>query len=519
MLTAFAEHLRTIWPDVDWREHDDVIHADIGARYLRAMTKYFRAQQWRIGTIVARENGRGLDVRYCFYATLHPGWVELRVELDPGERTLPSLTNVAIAADWFEREIEDLFSIRFIEHPRLGDFVLHNDRLPENLGLMRPQVQSAADIPEQTREWRPKRVLEEEGAFVMTVGPVYSGEAESALFLLETVGEDVVRAVPRLFFKYRAIEKIAEGRTVQDVLLLAERCNGTSAIGNGLAYCQAVERATGITVPARALSLRTFFAELERLRHHMTSVREICASTALQVAESQALWIEEQLLRVSGELTGHRYLFGVLAIGGLMTDYDRGALETAVADVELLVRRVEPLRKALENASSFLDRIEQVGIVSGEAARAFEIVGPFARASGVCADMRAVQPYGAYPSVPFDVPAETEGDGYARLRVLFSEMIQSLHIMRQVVAGLPAGAVVGNTPAGAGSALGWSEAPRGASVQWVECDAQGIVLRYRLTPPSFRNWHGFHVATEDFAFQDFPIILATLDLSVAENDR
>ena len=71
----------------------------------------------------------------------------------------------------------------------------------------------------------------------MTVGPVYSGEAESALFLLETVGEDVVRAVPRLFFKYRAIEKIAEGRTMHDVLLLAERCNGTSAIGNGLAYC------------------------------------------------------------------------------------------------------------------------------------------------------------------------------------------------------------------------------------------------------------------------------------------
>ena len=36
----------------------------------------------------------------------------------------------------------------------------------------------------------------------------------------------------------------------------------------------------------------------------------------------------------------------------------------------------------------------------------------------------------------------------------------------------------------------------------------GVILRYRLTPPSFRNWHGFHVAAEEFAFQDFPIILA-----------
>lgn len=519
MIANALNDLRTIWPDIEWRLKDQMIAADVELRYLRAMMKYFSAQQWRIGTIVARESGRGLDVRYCLYATQHPGWVELRVAPDAIDRTLPSLTNVTIAADWFEREIEDLFSIRFTEHPRLGDFVLHNEQWAENLGLMRPRVQSNENISEQHREWHPKRVLEEQGAFVMPVGPVYSGDAESALFLLETVGEDVVRAVPRLFYKYRAIEKIAEGRTAQDVLLLAERCNGTSAIGNGVAYCQAVERALGIPVPPRAQSLRAFFAELERLRHHMTSVREICASTALQVAESQALWMEEQLLRICGEVAGHRYLFGVLALGGLMTDYDRQTLEDAIEQADRVLGKVEPLRKALENASSFLDRIEQVGIVSDESARIFEIVGPFARASGVAADMRVVQPYGAYPYIAFDVPVEAEGDGYARLRVLFSEMAQSLRIMRTVVAELPHGSVASDLTVRAGEALGWSEAPRGASVQWVECDAQGVVVRYRLTPPSFRNWHGFHVATEDFAFQDFPIVLATLDLSVAENDR
>jgi len=519
MIADVMKLLGTIWPDVEWHLEGELISAEIEPRYLRAMTKYFCAQQWRIGTIVARENGRGLEVRYCFYATQNPGWVELLVAPDPIDRALPSLTNVMIAADWFEREIEDLFSIRFTEHPRLGDFVLHNEQWAENLGLMRPRVQSDAELREQPRDWHPKRVLEEQGAFVMPIGPVYSGEAESALFLLETVGEDVVRAVPRLFYKYRAIEKIAEGRTVFDVLLLAERCNGTSAIGNGVAYCQAVERALDIAVPPRAQSLRALFAELERLRHHMTSIREICASTALQVAESQALWMEEQLLRICGEVAGHRYLFGVLAIGGLMTDYDRRALDKALEQVGGVLGKVEPLRRALENASSFLDRIEQVGIVSEEAARNFEIVGPFARASGVAADMRVIQPYGAYPDVTFSVPVEVEGDGYARLRVLFSEMTQSFGIMRALLADLPLGSVAGDITLRSGEALGWSETPRGACVQWVECDAQGILLRYRLTPPSFRNWHGFHVATEDFAFQDFPIVLATLDLSVAENDR
>jgi Ni,Fe-hydrogenase III large subunit/Ni,Fe-hydrogenase III component G len=519
MLTEFAELIRSVWPTIEFRVVDQTICADVDAHFLRALVKFFRAQHWRIGTIVARENERGLDVRYCLYATRHAGWVELRVAVDPAERALPSLTNVAIASDWFEREIEDLFSIRFLEHPRLGDFVLHDDQWAENLGLMRPNVHCADDVPLQRREWHPKRVLEEEGAFVMTVGPVYSGEAESALFLLETVGEDVVRAVPRLFFKYRAIEKIAEGRSMHDVLLLAERCNGTSAIGNGLAYCHAVERALGVSVPVRASSLRAFFAELERLRHHMTSIREICASTALTVAESHAIWIEEQLLRISGSIAGHRYLFGVLAIGGLMHDYDRSALRTALTEAEALEQKIESLRAALETSSSFLDRIEQVGIVSEDAAQTFEIVGPFARASGVALDMRTIQPYGAYDGVRFDVPTEKDGDGYARLRVLFAEMPQSLRIMQVLVEGLPEGPVSGEVRAREGRAIGWSEAPRGASVQWVELSDDGIVERYRLTPPSFRNWHGFHVATEDFAFQDFPIVLATLDLSVAENDR
>ncbi len=493
----FVETLRSIWPALEWHAGNGSIFAQLEPRFLRAVVTVFRAQEWRIGTIVAREDG-DLEVRYFLYASRHPGWAELRVRVNPSERTLPSLTGVTIAADWFEREIEDLYSIHFLDHPRLGDFVIHD----------------AART-----DWHPKRVLEEEGAFMMTVGPVYSGEAESALFLLETVGEDVVRSVPRLFFKYRAIETIAQGRNVSDVLLLAERCNGTSAIGNGLAFCHAVERALGLHVPDRASALRAYFAELERLRHHMTSIREICASTSLTVAASQALWLEEQLLRISGELAGHRYLFGVLAIGGLLRDYGTDALRASLTATDALLKVVESLRAALENTSSFLDRIEQIGIVSQDAARTFDVVGPFARASGVAADMRIVQPYGAYPTLRFDVPTESEGDGYARLRVLFSEMTQSASIMRTLLDELPDGPVIAGVPKGEGSGIGWSEAPRGASVQWVEVDKDGTVARYRLTPPSFRNWHAFHVATEDFAFQDFPIVLATLDLSVAENDR
>jgi NADH:ubiquinone oxidoreductase subunit D len=70
-----------------------------------------------------------------------------------------------------------------------------------------------------------------------------------------------------------------------------------------------------------------------------------------------------------------------------------------------------------------------------------------------------------------------------------------------------------------GAALTAVEAPHGAAFHWLRLDENGTVARYRITPPSFTNWHGFHLAAENFAFQDFPIILASFGLSNAECDR
>jgi Ni,Fe-hydrogenase III large subunit len=67
--------------------------------------------------------------------------------------------------------------------------------------------------------------------------------------------------------------------------------------------------------------------------------------------------------------------------------------------------------------------------------------------------------------------------------------------------------------------MGWVEAPIGAAVHWLSLNEDGRIDRYRILSPSFRNWLGFHVAVENFAFQDFPIILATFGLSATECDR
>jgi formate hydrogenlyase subunit 5 len=480
-----------------------------------------RTLDYRLAGLIVEELPQEWEIRYLFYLEHQEGWTHVVVRPPLEVRTLPSITSEVHAADWQEREVEDMFGIEFAGHPLLGDFVLHDDRWQEAVAPMRhafdPRVVLAERKPDA--DWRPRTIVEGPGAFAMPVGPVFSGVTESVHFLLETVGEDVIRAYPRLFYKFRGIEKMAEGKSIDDCLLLAERFAATTAFAHALAFCLAVETIWRARVPKRAHALRILLAELERFRHHVGVVHDICESTGLAVAASRAAILEEELLRISGNLAGHRYLFGLAIPGGLSQDLTDSACLDAIKGCQRILGQLRELDQMLRYSSSFLDRIEAVGMVSPQKTREFGLVGPIARASGFADDLRKAQPYTGYERFSFDVPVENEGDGFARLRILTAESIQAVRIMAQVPAMLEAGKVREAVHAQAGAALGWTEAPRGAAFHWLRLGPDGLVNRFRLIAPSFVNWHGFHLAAEKFAFQDFPIILATFGLSVAENDR
>lgn len=471
-------------------------------------------------TLVVEETaGSSWSLTYVFYGPERGDRVYARVGQNIDDRTVPSVSDLMHAADWHEREAEDLFGLVFRDHPRLGEFVLHED-WPEGTNPMRKSFDARQRLePREDLLWEPPTVVEAPGAFAMPVGPVFSDFAESARFLLETVGEDVITSIPRFFYKYRGVEKIAEGRTAEDAVLLAERFSGTSAFAHGLAFCAAVEAIAGVEPPPRARWLRSLLAELERLRHHAAAIKGICESTALAVAASQAALLEEDLLRLTGAAVRHRYLFGVLKPSGLTLDLSDDTCRRIADATQETAARMSELNRMLEYTSSFLDRLEEVGIVTKEQAVDYGLVGPIARACGIPWDLRKVAPYAAYDALDFEAPTEREGDGYARLRILFREAEQSAALIRQAATGLPDGPVSAPFEPREGVALAAVEAPLGAAFHWLRLDARGTIVRYRLTPPSFTNWHGFNLAAENFAFQDFPIILASFGLSNAECDR
>lgn len=475
--------------------------------------------------VVEHSGAERFVARYYFYAgnvREEPGatsLIEMIVETDTPE--LPAISDRVHAADWHEREAEDMFGIHITGHPFLGDFVLHDNDWREAVAPMRRPFDAMQRMTGTGMgvAWRPRRILREPGSLVFPVGPIWGDYHEAGLWLLETTGELIRQAHSRLFYKYRGVEKIAEGQPPMQALLLAERFSGAAAFAHGLAYCQALEKLADCVVPVRAGRLRVVFAELERIRYHAATIAELAGSTGLAVGKSMAQEIEETLLRLTGEVCGHRYQFGLIAPGGLAWQPGEDALQRLDHGVMAVQERLSQLEGWLLNSSSFLDRIEEMGILTTELADIYGAVGPVGRASGRPLDLRCHLPYGDYRETSFSPHVETEGDGFARMRVFFGEIRASSGIVRDCLADLPPGPVSSDCHIQPGSALGWVEAPTGGAFHWVRVGEDGLIARLRISTAGFHNWHAFHRTVENAAFQDFPIILASYGLSIAENDR
>ena len=67
------------------------------------------------------------------------------------------------------------------------------------------------------------------------------------------------------------------------------------------------------------------------------------------------------------------------------------------------------------------------------------MTGPSGRASGWACDVRKLHPYGVYDKVDFREIVREDGDVFGRYMVRMEEILQSLHILEQLVDNIPAG--------------------------------------------------------------------------------
>ena len=388
---------------------------------------------------------------------------------------------------------------------------------PLNRVLMPPHAEHSfplldggrrAAVPRELRA--PHHVRGE--AFEFPFGPVRVAGWESLYMGLVTTGEEVLDLYLFHWHKHRGIERRLRGLAPEQGLFLVERTEGLSAVATACAYCRAVEAAAGSgTPPTAAASTRAIALELERIYNHAQAIAILCQTTGLSVGQAQAEIALEQLLRLNLAAFGHRYLFGIVSVGGVHRAPDAGAVR------DLLLPAVGELRRAVEallKTNSHVDRLETCGIVSEEAARRLALVGPVARASGVDVDSRRDQPFPPYDRATIPVPVRSEGDVLARMEVFVAEIEEAQRLVLELLPEAGDGSV--EIESRGGSGLGWAESPRGETLVFVTLDKQGRIERARLRPGSVRNWRAFDDAVRARnVFTDVPIIEASFWQTVA----
>ena len=465
------------------------------------------------------------------FATARPGQLLLSVHL--ADRTgittmdaavpdtaggYPALTPELGAAFWYEREIHDLFGIVPDGHPRLEPLLLplHEDAVRPRPGEPGPAEAQAATPAPDPREI-PRHVVGA-GMFTIPHGPVRSGVVESVEYLVETPGEDIPHLNMRVFYKHRGIEKRFEGMTAGDGVLLAERVEGTATVAHALAYCHAIERIAGATVPRTAALVRVLHAELERLGCHLDVAVRLADAAGLAVATARFGWHKEQVLRLAGRMCGSRFGRGVVVPGGVSM-LPLAAPGEILAEIARLEQKVTADAALLMGTASFIDRLRGTGPLTPARASEHGALGPVGKGSGYADDARTARPYDGYQfmRVPPAGPGG-DGDALARLRVRWDEVSQSCQLIRNAVGELAKAAADGELRADGevadGRAAGWAEAPQGEVLYDVRIEG-GRITRCRPRSASFHNLVLMHEVFAGDILTDFPFIEASFGLSVA----
>jgi Ni,Fe-hydrogenase III large subunit len=354
--------------------------------------------------------------------------------------------------------------------------------------------------------------------YQIAVGPIHAGVIESGHFRFHVVGDRILHVDARLFYKHRGLERAAEGQSLDDGLAYAMRACAACAVCNSVAYAHACEEALGLRPTSELARVRTLLLELERTWSHLNDISAVCSGVGLSAGNTAFAALTERARRLNATLTGHRFAFGSVHVGGSTIEVGDDTIAAArdeLSSIAAAARR--GWRELLFNAS-FQDRLPGIGVVSLEDARSLGAVGPAARASGVTDDVRTSSSRLAYSGLVPAALARPAGDARSRLEQRALELDQSFELLDGLLDGriTPSAAEAGGEPREIG--VGRVESPRGATLCIVE-QTNGRIERLRLRTGSYANWPVVAHAAAGDLLPDFPLINKSFELCYACADR
>lgn len=456
---------------------------------------------------------------YTFANDLEQFLIVVSVCVAEAEPSFPSIMKEVPAAHWYEREIRDLFGLDPIGHLDKRCLVVHED-WPEGLYPLRKDFSLDSEVPRVNGQF-PYDKVEGEGVIQVPVGPIHAGIIEPGHFRFSAVGDTVLNLEARFFYTHRGMEKLAEGKTPLAALSIVERICGACSFSHTTSYCQAVEKLSGTEIPTRANYIRTVVLELERLYNHVGDVGNICAGIGFAFGTMHGARLREKLMQLNEIVFGSRFLRGINTPGGVRRDISSQNTLLILVTLEKLVREFRELVEILFDTNSYMDRVQNTGIVWNQTARDMHAVGPAARSAGVDRDVRRDHPYAAYDRVSFKVPVYEQGDVLARVKVRIDETFESINIIRQILDSMSLGELT--KPLGEmipyNYAVGMTESARGENVHFIMIGEDKTIYRYMVRSASYVNWPVIPMIVPGNIIPDFPLINKSFELCYACLDR
>jgi Ni,Fe-hydrogenase III large subunit len=425
----------------------------------------------------------------------------------------PSVAELHAPAIRLERAIQDLFGLNAAGLPDARPWLDHG-----RWGFRHPLGNAERIVAGAT----PYPFLPVEGEHLhrIPVGPVHAGIIEPGHFRFTASGETIVRLEERLGYVHKGIEGLMAGADLARGAELAGRVSGDSTVAYAFAFARAVEAALQVEAPRRAQWLRALMAELERLANHFGDIGAICNDAAFSLLHAHCGVLREQVLRTADSCFGHRLMRDVIVPGGVTRDLGpdgAAAIRALVAEVR---RRFPQLVVLYDNTASLQDRTVGTGILKPLLARRFGAGGFVGRASGRAFDARRAPGYAPYDQLEFEVPGRDAGDVDARVWIRIHEVEQSLALIEQILARLPAGPLREDLAAAHSVQEGIAlvEGFRGDVLVWLRLGAAGRIERCHLRDPSWFQWPLLEAAIEGNIVADFPLCNKSFNCSYSGHD-
>ena len=500
------------------------------------------------------ERDERFEAVYHLYSLPRHERLRLKVPVTEADPSLPSLTGVWKAADWFEREAYDMFGLTFEGHPNLRRILTHEafrghalrkDYDPARRWILtddkvyRPQPAAPpSDDPDDMFE-----------RMTINIGPSHPAMHGTFRVVATLDGERIVASEVEVGYLHRCFEKMSETHTWQQVIPFTDRLNYCSSFINNVAYCRTVERMLGIEAPPKAVWARTILSEFSRIMDHC-----VCNGSSLVDAGALTNFFflyqpREEIYGLLEACSGARLTVSYGRIGGLAADLPPDFEARCEKLLESIPKLIDDVDALVTRNRIWLDRSVGVAAISGAEAVNWGWTGPCLRASGVDYDVRRDHPYDLYDTVEFDVPVYTGGDVYDRYRQRMDEIRQSLRIIRQLLdRGRPEGPHIVDDPHVAlppkDAAYNQMEAmiyhfklimdgiqvPPGELYSMVEgangelgfyaiSDGSGKPYRLKVRPPCFPIFSTFSELIKDGTVSDAVVSLGGLNVIAGELDR